>query len=166
MLLAEASSSACRSYILVALLSVFLFWRLRLNPQNAEIATHTNYIIRFKHYEPAETHRIYLESEVRSGGWGWIERDNPAAKYPTDFGVLWIEESGREAVVEEIERLAMVKDVNVEFRYQRVLLGGSFLDGEKRPGRSSRLCLSKKELIARPRGLLVTPPRQGVFSLK
>ncbi|KAL0887507.1 hypothetical protein Bca101_011490 [Brassica carinata] len=27
----------------------------------------------------------------------------------------------------------MVKDVNVEFRYQRVLLGGSFLDGKKRP---------------------------------
>ncbi|CAN7005779.1 unnamed protein product [Brassica rapa subsp. trilocularis] len=140
MLLAEASSSACRSSILVVLLSVFLFWRLRLNPQNltpseSEIATHANYIIRFKHYEPAETHRIYLESEVRSGGWGWIERDNPAAKYPTDFGVLWIEESGREAVVGEIERLAMVKDVSVEFRYQRVLLGGSFRDGEKRPGK-------------------------------
>ncbi|CAN7114522.1 unnamed protein product [Brassica rapa subsp. narinosa] len=140
MLLAEASSSACRSSILVVLLSVFLFWRLRLNPQHAthsesEIATHASYIIRFKHYEPAETHRIYLESEVRSGGWGWIERDNPAAKYPTDFGVLWIEESGREAVVGEIERLAMVKDVSVEFRYQRVLLGGSFLDGEKRPGK-------------------------------
>lgn len=29
----------------------------------------------------------------------------------------------------------MVKDVSVEFRYQRVLLGGSFLDGEKRPGK-------------------------------
>ncbi|WZZ38663.1 hypothetical protein YC2023_034922 [Brassica napus] len=140
MLLAEASSSACRSSILVVFLSVFLFWRLRLNPQNltpsdSEISTHTNYIIRFKHYEPAETHQIYLESEVRSGGWGWIERDNPAAKYPTDFGVLWIEESGREAVVGEIERLAMVKDVSVEFKYQRVLLGGSFLDGEKRPGK-------------------------------
>ena len=29
----------------------------------------------------------------------------------------------------------MVKDVSVEFRYQRVLLGGSFRDGEKRPGK-------------------------------
>ncbi|XP_056852389.1 subtilisin-like protease SBT6.1 isoform X2 [Raphanus sativus] len=142
MLLAEASSSAfSRSYVLVVFLSVFLFWRLRLNPHNLtrsepEIPTHTNHIIRFKHYKPAETHRIYLESEVRSGGWGWIERDNPAAKYPTDFGVLWIEESGRDAVVGEIERLGMVKDVSVEFRYQRVLLGGSFLDGEKkRPGK-------------------------------
>lgn len=98
---------------------MFLFW-LRpqlqnLNPQN-EVSTHTNYIIRFN---------------LRKN----IKRDNPAAKYPTDFGVLWIEESGREAVVGEIERLAMVKDVSVEFRYQRVLLGGSFRDGEKLPGK-------------------------------
>lgn len=38
-------------------------------------------------------------------------------------------------MVGEIEGLEMVKDVNVEFRYQRVLLGGSFLDGKKRPGK-------------------------------
>jgi len=101
----------------------------------SENETKTNYIIRFKQYKPAKDHRIYLESKVRSGGWGWIERINPATKYPTDFGVLWIEESGKEAVVGEIERLEMVKDVNVEFKYQRVLLGGSFPDGKKRPGK-------------------------------
>ncbi|KAL1189201.1 Subtilisin-like protease SBT6.1 [Cardamine amara subsp. amara] len=142
-------AGAYRSYILVIFLAVILFWlrpstyrpqQQNLNPENVtrsefETATHTNYIIRFKQYKPAKDHRIYLESKVRSGGWGWIERINPAAKYPTDFGVLWIEESGKEAVVGEIEKLAMVKDVNVEFKYQRVLLGGSFLDGKKRPGK-------------------------------
>ncbi|EOA19869.1 hypothetical protein CARUB_v10000118mg [Capsella rubella] len=140
---------ACRSYILVIVLSVSLFWlrpstyrpqRQNLNQQNvtrseSEVATDTNYIIRFKQYKPAKNHRIYLESKVRSGGWGWIERINAAAKYPTDFGVLWIEESEKEAVVGEIEGLEMVKDVNVEFKYQRVLLGGSFPDGKKRPGK-------------------------------
>lgn len=143
-LLAGASSFVHGSYLLVILLSVFLFWlrpqQQNLNPQNvtrseSEIETQTNYIIRFKQYKPAENHRIYLESKVRSGGWGWIERNNPAAKYPTDFGVLWIEESGKEGVVGEIEGLEMVKDVNVELRYQRVLLGGSFPDGKKRPGK-------------------------------
>ncbi|KAG7555853.1 Peptidase S8/S53 domain [Arabidopsis suecica] len=147
--LGGASLYAYRSCILVGFLSVSLFWlrpstyrpqHQNLNPQNvtdsdSETATKTNYIIRFKQYKPAKDHRIYLESKVRSSGWGWIERINPAAKYPTDFGVLWIEESGKEAVVGEIERLEMVKDVNVEFKYQRVLLGGSFLDGKKRPGK-------------------------------
>jgi membrane-bound transcription factor site-1 protease len=147
--LGEASSYPYRSCIIVVFLSVSLFWlrpstyhpqQQNLNPENvtrleSENETKTNYIIRFKQYKPAKDHRIYLESKVRSGGWGWIERINPATKYPTDFGVLWIEESGKEAVVGEIERLEMVKDVNVEFKYQRVLLGGSFPDGKKRPGK-------------------------------
>ncbi|XP_010420778.1 PREDICTED: subtilisin-like protease SBT6.1 isoform X2 [Camelina sativa] len=146
---ARASPYAYRSYLLVIVLSVYIFWlrpsthrpqHENLNPQNvtrseSETATETNYIIRFKQYKPAKNHRIYLESKVRSGGWGWIERINPASKYPTDFGVLWIRESGKEDVVGEIERLEMVKDVNVEFKYQRVLLGESFLDGNKRPGK-------------------------------
>ncbi|XP_010456596.1 PREDICTED: subtilisin-like protease SBT6.1 [Camelina sativa] len=146
---ARASPYAYRSYLLVIVLSVYIFWlrpsthrphHQNLNPQNvtrseSETATETNYIIRFKQYKPARNHRIYLEAKVRSGGWGWIERINPASKYPTDFGVLWIRESGKEDVVGEIERLEMVKDVNVEFKYQRVLLGESFLDGNKRPGK-------------------------------
>ncbi|KAG7609793.1 Peptidase S8/S53 domain superfamily [Arabidopsis suecica] len=147
--LGEASSYPYRSCIIVVFLSVSLFWlrpstyhpqQQNLNQENvtrleSENETKTNYIIRFKQYKPAKDHRIYLESKVRSGGWGWIERINPATKYPTDFAVLWIEESGKEAVVGEIERLEMVKDVNVEFKYQRVLLGGSFPDGKKRPGK-------------------------------
>lgn len=148
-MLGEASSYPYRSCIIVVFLSVSLFWlrpstyhpqQQNLNQENvtrleSENETKTNYIIRFKQYKPAKDHRIYLESKVRSGGWGWIERINPATKYPTDFAVLWIEESGKEAVVGEIERLEMVKDVNVEFKYQRVLLGGSFPDGKKRPGK-------------------------------
>ncbi|CAN7067709.1 unnamed protein product [Brassica rapa subsp. trilocularis] len=45
---------------------------------SGSVSTHTNYIIRFN---------------LRKN----IKRDNPAAKYPTDFGVLWIEEIRKDA---------------------------------------------------------------------
>ncbi|MBA0647213.1 hypothetical protein Goklo_015118, partial [Gossypium klotzschianum] len=45
-------------------------------------------------------------------GWEWIERRNVAAKFPTDFGLVSIEGSVKEALIEEIERLGFVKDVN------------------------------------------------------
>lgn len=51
--------------------------------------------------------------------------------YATDFGVLAIQ---KERVIGEIERLEMVKDVNLDISYtKRDLLG--FVDGEKRPGK-------------------------------
>lgn len=93
-------------------------------------------------YRRAEELREYLKSSVRSDGWDWIERNNPAKKYPTDFGLVWIEESSREMVVSEIGSLGMVKDVNADVRYGRGLLAegkrdkvGAFVDGEKRPGK-------------------------------
>uniref|UniRef100_A0A2P2J411 Uncharacterized protein MANES_16G115100 n=2 Tax=Rhizophora mucronata TaxID=61149 RepID=A0A2P2J411_RHIMU len=93
----------------------------------------SNYIVRFKEYQKAEDHRKYLESRVKSGGWGWIERRNPAMRYPTDFGVVAIKGTDRERVTREIERLGLVKDVNVDFNYKRDLLGGAFV--KKRPGK-------------------------------
>lgn len=41
----------------------------------------------------------------------------------------------KEGLIEEIERLTLVKDVNVDLSYKRELLGGAFVDGEKRPGK-------------------------------
>lgn len=38
-------------------------------------------------------------------------------------------------LIEEIERLNLVKDVNVDLSYKRALLGGAFQDGKKRPGK-------------------------------
>ncbi|KAF7819812.1 subtilisin-like protease SBT6.1 isoform X1 [Senna tora] len=105
-----------------------------------QIARH-NYIVRFLEYKRAEELRTYLLSNVRSEGWEWIERRNPAAKYPTDFGLVSIEDSVKDSLTEEIRKLGLVKDVNVDMSYRRGLLKeerdrvGAFVDGKKRPGK-------------------------------
>lgn len=76
----------------------------------------------------------------------WIERRNPAAKFPTDFGLVSIndeDDDNRKLLIEELEKLDLVKDVYVDMSYQRSLLGklksrermGAFVDGRKRPGK-------------------------------
>lgn len=81
--------------------------------------------------------------------WKWIERRNPAAKFPTDFGLVSIEDDcdgecvRRKELIEELEKLELVKDVYVDMSYERSLLGklksrermGAFVDGRKRPGK-------------------------------
>ncbi|GLU09869.1 hypothetical protein SLE2022_267070 [Rubroshorea leprosula] len=94
-----------------------------------------NYIVRFREYKQASDYRSYLESSLRSEGWKWIERHNPAAKYPTDFGLVAIEEASKDGAIMEIEKLGLVKDVNLEVSYNRGLLAGSFEDGKKGPGK-------------------------------
>lgn len=111
---------------------------LTLTPNRATINTESarkNYIVRFREYKRASDHRSYLGSSLGLEGWEWIERRNPAAKFPTDFGLISIEEGSGNGVIKEIERLGLVKDVNQEFSYNRGLLGGSFEEGEKRPGK-------------------------------
>ncbi|XVE98166.1 hypothetical protein REPUB_Repub03eG0082400 [Reevesia pubescens] len=103
--------------------------------QSVTQTSSNNYIIRFTDYKPASDHRSYLESSLRSDGWEWIERNNPAAKFPTDFGLVSIKDSVKEAVIEEIERLRLVKDVNFDLSYNRGLLGGAFENEQKRPGK-------------------------------
>ncbi|KAL6984798.1 Membrane-bound transcription factor site-1 protease [Sarracenia purpurea var. burkii] len=106
--------------------------------------TYRNYIVSFLKYKSAEDHRTYLDENVKLGGWKWVERRNPAAKFATDFGVVAIEESARAVLIEEFEKLELVKDVSADLSYQRSLLGkktkrfrkvGAFVDGKKRPGK-------------------------------
>ena len=101
-----------------------------------------NYIVRFRKYNTAQHHRAYLESNLRSRGWEWIERRNPAAKFPTDFGLILVEDSVTDGLTRKIRTLALVKDVHVDMGYTRGLLnkdqthkGGAFLGGKKRPGK-------------------------------
>ncbi|KAL8153195.1 hypothetical protein V2J09_010955 [Rumex salicifolius] len=103
-----------------------------------------NYIVRFLDYKYATDHLVYLRQNARFDGWDWIQRNNPASEYPTDFGVVSIDESARDAVIEEIESLGLVKDVSVDLSYARSLFeekpvtshtGGAFCDGKKRPGK-------------------------------
>ncbi|KHG22018.1 Membrane-bound transcription factor site-1 protease [Gossypium arboreum] len=137
-----------KSAFFVTFLSVSLFhFKPLFSPTRKQTLTHygsnnltvrNNYIIRFTDYKPASDHRSYLESNLRSDGWEWIERRNAAAKFPTDFGLVSIEGSVKEALIEEIERLGFVKDVNVDLSYNRGLLGaggGAFENGRKRPGK-------------------------------
>lgn len=78
-------------------------------------------------------------------GWEWIERKNAAAKFPTDFGLVAIEDSKRNVLIGKFVELELVKDVCLDLSYQRVILEenteeneskvGSFIDGKKRPGK-------------------------------
>lgn len=69
-------------------------------------------------------------------------RRNPAAGFPTDFGVVSIDESAITAVIGEIESLNRVKDVSMDFSYTRSLLEeeklereSGYCDVKNRPGK-------------------------------
>nr|XP_027193438.1 subtilisin-like protease SBT6.1 [Cicer arietinum] len=122
------------------LLFISLFKTLTLNPPFSPQPQpqSPNYIIGFTQYKTADHHRAYLESNLQSKGWHWIVRKNPASKFPTDFGVVSVNELG---VIEEIKKLGLVKYVSLDMSYKRGLMKhrndkvGSFVDGNKRPGK-------------------------------
>ncbi|KAI3443807.1 hypothetical protein Pfo_000472 [Paulownia fortunei] len=98
-----------------------------------------NHIIRFFQYKKAQDLREYLERNVKSKGWTWVERHNPAMKFPTDFALVAIEERLKEFLIGEFGKLELVKDVSLDLSYQRGVLEekvvGAFVDGKKRPGK-------------------------------
>ncbi|XP_058763915.1 subtilisin-like protease SBT6.1 isoform X1 [Vicia villosa] len=121
------------------LLFIALFKTLTLNPSfPPPPPPPPNYIIGFTQYKTADHHRAYLESNLRSKGWHWIVRNNPAAKFPTDFGLVSVHELG---LIDEIKKLGLVKYVSLDVSYKRGLLKhesdkvGSFVNGNKRPGK-------------------------------
>ncbi|GAB2268270.1 Membrane-bound transcription factor site-1 protease [Dionaea muscipula] len=107
----------------------------------AVVSSRTNYIVRFIHYKHAKDHLLYLQENVKSPGWDWIDRRNPASKFPTDFGVLSIDGSVKSVLIDEIEKLESIKDVSVDLSYTRSLFErksdrvGAFGDEKKRPGK-------------------------------
>lgn len=101
-----------------------------------------NYIVRFFYYKKADDHKIYLlENLGLFDGWKWIDRRNPASSFPTDFGLVSIEQPVQSSLIEELGKLGLVKDVSVDLSYSRSLFakderkGGSFVNGKKRPGK-------------------------------
>ena len=63
------------------------------------------YIVRFREYAMAEAHHTALQTALTggsssgdSGGWEWVERRNPAAAHPTDFGLLRLAPAGEAAL--------------------------------------------------------------------
>lgn len=94
------------------------------------------YIVRFKQYKHGREHKLALEEQLgakEKKGWKWIERNNAAAAYPTDFGVLQIQSDG---LIDEIENLEFVKDVSAEARYSRALLFNKENKNSNESGRS------------------------------
>ncbi|KAL3327841.1 hypothetical protein AABB24_035488 [Solanum stoloniferum] len=100
-----------------------------------------NYIVRFHQYKEAKDLQNYLQNNVKFKGWEWIERKNPAARFPTDFGLVAIEESVKELLLENFRKLVLVKDVSLDLSYQRVVLEeknekiGDFINENKRAGK-------------------------------
>lgn len=100
-----------------------------------------NYIVRFYHYKEPEDHWNYLQNNLKFKGWQWIERKNPAARFPTDFGLVEIDESMKELLLEKFRKMNLVKDVSLDLSYQRIVLeeksekNGAFANGKKRPGK-------------------------------
>ncbi|GAA0146676.1 serine protease [Lithospermum erythrorhizon] len=112
-----------------------------------------HYIVRFLDYKSAHDHKIYLQESVYLKGWDWIERKNPASKYPTDFGLVAIDELNKDFLVEKFGSLELVKDISLDLSYQREVLEekrggkfrnkeedvykkvGAFVDGKKKSGK-------------------------------
>ncbi|KAG8376026.1 hypothetical protein BUALT_Bualt09G0020100 [Buddleja alternifolia] len=107
------------------------------NPDETETPA-KNHIIRFIQYKKVHDHKDYLERNVKSNGWKWVERNNAAMKFPTDFALVAIEECLREFLIGEFLKLELVKDVSLDLSYHRGVLEdkvGAFVDGKKRPGK-------------------------------
>lgn len=65
--------------------------------------------------------KAYLE-DSRLGflaGWRWIERRNPALAFPTDFGLVEVEEDRMGEIVRMMEGLELVKDVTKDTSFTR-----------------------------------------------
>ncbi|EPS61463.1 hypothetical protein M569_13331, partial [Genlisea aurea] len=98
-----------------------------------------NHIIRFFQYKEARDLKEYLERGVESREWKWIERPNPAMRFPTDFALVAINDCFKGSLVAEFRKLEFVKDVSLDLSYRRDVLAdnvkGAFVDGQKRPGK-------------------------------
>ncbi|KAL2607535.1 hypothetical protein R1flu_026108 [Riccia fluitans] len=89
------------------------------------------YIVRFREYRDAHTHRHALEQAVGSEGWEWVERNNPAAAFPTDFGLLRIPDSQRELVLSRLAGARIVRDVSHQMKFTRGLASETDADSGK-----------------------------------
>ncbi|XP_012846448.1 PREDICTED: subtilisin-like protease SBT6.1 isoform X2 [Erythranthe guttata] len=96
------------------------------------VAPSKSHIIRFFQYKKAEDLKQYLERNVKSKGWKWVERQNPAMKFPTDFALVVIDERIEDFLIGELGKLDLVKDVSLDLSYQRGVL---HQHPQKRPGK-------------------------------
>lgn len=81
------------------------------------------YIVRFKEYRHSSEFKLALEQKLEHNdrAWQWLERNNPASAFPTDFALLRIKRSQHEDVLEALKKLEFVKDVSPQMRFTRSL---------------------------------------------
>jgi hypothetical protein len=105
-----------------------------VGPVRASGKVADEYIVRFREYQHADLHRQALEEVGQIEKWQWVERNNPASAFPTDFALLRIERSISALFVIELKKLSFVKDVSPQMRFTRALMTAS--EEESSAGRS------------------------------
>lgn len=81
------------------------------------------YIVRFKEYQYGALHKLALKSILHGegGSWEWLDRNNPASAFPTDFALLRISRTRIHNVLKELQQSEFVKDVSPQMRFTRSL---------------------------------------------
>ncbi|CAN6456446.1 unnamed protein product [Victoria cruziana] len=96
--------------------------RTTVSEDEPSVDSWRRYIVRFRGYKKADEHKVYLQKNLRSDGWRWIDRKNPSSAFPTDFALVSIDDQLVPGLIDDLEKLGFVKDVFVESRYSRGLL--------------------------------------------
>eukprot|EP00897_Mesotaenium_endlicherianum_P007974 jgi/Mesen1/7204/ME000371S06292 len=99
----------------------------------AREAVQDQWIVRFSEYKHAAEHRQALVAglgQPNAATWQWVDRHNPAAAFPTDFGLLTLSPASSAELRQQISRLQWVKDVSSQMRFTRALLQDDDDDGD------------------------------------
>ncbi|XP_024539020.1 subtilisin-like protease SBT6.1 isoform X2 [Selaginella moellendorffii] len=115
-------------------------------------------IVRFREYRHASIHkRALLEALHGVSGWEWIDRNNPAAAFPTDFGLVRVEDGFAPGLEQHLRRVSFVLDVSPQMRFTRSPLAEGKPPGRLRTGFShdeqeeepllGNVTLSKRHLL-------------------
>ncbi|KAL4525136.1 hypothetical protein Ndes2526A_g07218 [Nannochloris sp. 'desiccata'] len=72
------------------------------------------YIVRFSRYATAGQHRKRLQSVLSKQQWQWVKRDNPAQRFPTDFGLIRAPGASLDTVQSFLGDVEDVKDIHPE----------------------------------------------------
>lgn len=94
-----------------------------VGPVRASGEINDEYIVRFKEYRHASEFKRALREELGGDGrvWQWLERNNPASAFPTDFALLRIGRMQYDGVLQALRKLEFVKDISPQMRFTRSL---------------------------------------------
>jgi len=138
-----------------------------VGPVRALGEVNDEFIVRFKEYRHASEFKEALKEKLEGNGrvWQWLERNNPASAFPTDFALLRIKRTQYEDILEALRKLEFVKDVSPQMRFTRSLTSEKSedaytptIDDEGLDGKDEEFELNDKEEMAgrKPPGRLRT----------